>query len=177
MKKLALTGAIGTGKSFISRMFIEDGIPVFYADDEAKKLYARADVLADVRKLFGDEVFDGDRLNFGRLGAIIFANAEKKAQLEALIHPLVMEAFNQWAAQQNADIVMMESAIIFEAHLESYFDKIIVVHASLPVRIKRIQRRNPELSEAEIMRRINAQLDQEIKCRMADEVIDHEEDI
>ena len=93
------------------------------------------------------------------------------------VHPLVMEAFNQWAAQQNADIVMMESAIIFEAHLESYFDKIIVVHASLPVRIKRIKRRNPELSEAEIMRRINAQLDQEIKCRMADEVIDHEEDI
>ena len=177
MRKYALTGGIGTGKTFISKDFIRKGIPVFYADEEAKKLYAREEVVTQIRELFGMSVFTDNRLDFSKMGEIVFANQDAQKRLEALIHPLVMAEFEKWAAEQNTDTVMMESAIIFEAHLEKYFDKVFVVNASVPVRVARIHRRNPELSEEQILARIAAQMSQEEKCRLADEIIEHEVDI
>ena len=177
MKKYALTGGIGTGKTFISKDFIRQGIPVFYADEEAKKLYARPDVIAKVRQLFGDSILTNNKLDFKKISSIIFANPDAQKRLESLIHPLVMEEFERWAEAQHCEVVMMESAIIFEGHLEKYFDKVFVVNASVPVRVARIRRRNPELSVEQIMARITAQMSQEEKCRLADEIIEHEEDI
>ena len=177
MKKYALTGGIGTGKTFISKYFIRKGIPVFYADEEAKRLYTRPDVIEKVRQLFGEYVFTDNKLDFKKISSLIFADPDAQKRLVALIHPLVMEEFEKWAEAQNVDVVMMESAIIFEAHLEKYFDKVFVVNASVPVRVARIHRRNPELSEEQIMARISAQMSQEEKCRLADEIIEHEEDI
>ncbi|MCQ2263205.1 MAG: dephospho-CoA kinase [Bacteroidales bacterium] len=177
MKKLAITGGIGTGKTFISKQFIEQGIPVFYADDEAKKLYRDIEVLRQIRDVFGNDVFDGDQLNLSRLSALVFGDEKRLRALENIIHPMVMKKFDEWAAQQNAESVMMESAIIFEGHLEKYFDKVYVVNASLETRLARIRRRNPELSDNEILARINAQMPQEEKCALADEVIEHDEDL
>lgn len=177
MKKLAITGGIGTGKTFISKQFIERGIPVFYADDEAKKLYRDIEVLRQIRDVFGNDVFDGDQLNLSRLSALVFGDEKRLRALENIIHPMVMKKFDEWAAQQNAESVMMESAIIFEGHLEKYFDKVYVVNASLETRLARIRRRNPELSDNEILARINAQMPQEEKCALADEVIEHDEDL
>ena len=177
MKKIALTGGIGTGKTFISRQFIASGIPVFYADDEAKKLYEDADVLSEIRLAFGNEVFEGNVLDFKKLSAIVFNNELKKSELEGIIHPKVMQKFDAWCNMQGAETVMMESAIIFESHLERYFDQVIVVNASEATRIRRISQRNPELSENEIIARINSQMSQELKCSLADEVIEHDDDI
>lgn len=177
MRKYALTGGIGTGKTFISKEFIKKGIPVFYADEEAKKLYAREEVVEQLRQLFGNQIFTDNRLDFKKLGVIIFSNPANQQRLEAVIHPLVMAEFEQWAAEQGTEEVMMESAIIFEAHLEKYFDKVFVVNASVPVRVTRVKRRNPDWTEEEILARINAQMSQEEKCRLADEIIEHEEDI
>ena len=177
MKKLAITGGIGTGKTFISKQFIEQGIPVFYADDEAKKLYRDIEVLRQIRDVFGNDVFDGDQLNLSRLSALVFGDEKRLRALENIIHPMVMKKFDEWAAQQNAESVMMESAIIFEGHLEKYFDKVYVVNASLETRLARIRRRNPELSDNEILARINAQMSQEEKCALADEVIEHDEEL
>lgn len=177
MKKYALTGGIGTGKTFISKDFIREGIPVFYADEEAKKLYALPEVIAQVCQLFGNDILTDNKLDFKKLSSIIFADPSAQRRLESLIHPMVMEKFERWAAEQNSEVVMMESAIIYEGHLEKYFDKVFVVNASVPVRVARIRRRNPELSEEQILARIAAQMSQEEKCRLADEIIEHEEDI
>ncbi|MBQ4356130.1 MAG: dephospho-CoA kinase [Bacteroidales bacterium] len=177
MKKLAITGGIGTGKTFISKQFIAEGIPVFYADEEAKLLYSDPEVLRQIREAFGDSVFDGNRLDFSKMAAIVFNDDAQLQRLNAIIHPLVMKKFDEWASRQHAEAVMMESAIIFEAHLEHYFDKVYVVNASLPTRMDRIRRRNPELSDSEILARINAQLDQAVKCSLADEVIEHDVDL
>ncbi|MBQ7551316.1 MAG: dephospho-CoA kinase [Bacteroidales bacterium] len=176
MEKIALTGGIGTGKTFISRIFIKQGIPVFYADEEAKKLYNRKEVIEKIRKIFGDDVFVEEKLDFGKLAQCVFQDEVLLAKLNAIIHPLVMQEFERWAMQQNCDKVMMESALIYEADLQNYFDKVIVVNASVPVRIARIKRRNPQMSEAEIMERIHRQIGQEQKCLWADEVIEHDED-
>ncbi len=177
MKKYALTGGIGTGKTFISKQFVDNGIPVFYADDEAKKLYSDPSVLEKLRSAFGNQLFSDGILDFKKMSVLIFGYPVQQKKLEQIIHPLVMDRFEKWASLQQAEIVMMETAILFEANLEKYFDKVIVVNASVPVRVARIRRRNPDLSESEILARIQAQMPQEEKCKRADEVIDHEIDI
>ena len=171
MLKIALTGGIGTGKTYLSKHFIEMGIPVFYADEEAKKLYADPQVIQFFKNHFGDSVFSNQQLDFKKIATLVFSNSDSLTLANQFIHPLVLSKFEEWAIQQNTQSVMMESAIIFEAHLESYFDKIIVVDSPLPVRIERIKKRSPHLTEEEIFQRISNQISQEVKCQKADLVI------
>jgi len=169
--KIALTGGIGTGKTHISKQFLDMGIPIFYADEEAKKLYATKGAIAFFKEKYGDACFTNNQLDHSKLATFIFSNIENRKQIESFIHPLVMHKFEDWASQQDSNIVMLESALIFEAGLEKFFDKIIVVDAPLPVRIERIKTRNMQLSESEILQRINSQLSQKEKCIRADLVI------
>ncbi|MCL2245910.1 MAG: dephospho-CoA kinase [Lentimicrobiaceae bacterium] len=171
--RIALTGGIGIGKTYISKHFLDMGIPVFYADEEAKKLYDSEKVLTFFKENFGDTVFSNQKLDFAKLATLVFGKQECRKQIEAFIHPLVMQQFEYWSTQQDSNIVMLESAIVFEASLEKFFDKIIVVDAPIEVRIQRIKNRNPHMSESEILRRINLQIPQEEKCKRADFVIDN----
>jgi dephospho-CoA kinase len=171
MLKIGLTGGIGTGKTYISRHFVEMGIPVFYADEETKKLYHEPEVQALLHRQFGNLIFTDKQLDFKKMGKLFFASPEALQEVNALIHPLVTERFNHWMTQQQSKVVIMESAIIFEAGLAPLFDKIFVVDAPLAVRIQRLQARNPEWSEADIRQRINAQMEQEEKCGLGDLVI------
>ncbi|MEG2069973.1 MAG: dephospho-CoA kinase [Bacteroidales bacterium] len=171
MLKIALTGGIGTGKTYISRLFIEMGIPVFYADDEAKKLYTDKKVKEAIYELFGENVFTESELDFRKMSNHIFSNFDHIAKINALIHPLIIEKFEEWILRQNAKTVILESAIIYEAHLESHFDKIFVVDAPLEICIERIRKRNMEWSEQDILKRIQAQWPQKEKCKRADLII------
>jgi len=169
--KIALTGGIGTGKTHISKQFVDMGIPVFYADEEAKKLYLSDKALAFFKDRYGDTFFTNGDFDLSKLVAFVFSSIENRKQIEEFIHPLVLKQFEEWATQQISNIVMMESALIFEAALENYFDKIFVVNAPLEVRVKRIKERNPHISETEIWQRIHSQTAQEEKCTRADVVI------
>ena len=148
------------------------GIPVYYADDEAKKLYRQPLFLAEMRAAFPNErlwLTDGS-LNMQALSQS-FENEEFLQRLSHFVHPYVMHDFERWAAEQNAPAVMMESAILFEYGLDRYFDKIIVADASEALRIKRIQARNPHLTEADIRQRMSRQMPQSEKCARADLVV------
>jgi len=169
--KIALTGGIGTGKTFVSKQFLDKGVPVFYADDEAKKLYSSEKVLVFLKENFGDNIFTNNKLDFLKLTDFVFSNPKHRKKIENFIHPLVMQEFAEWSTRQNSNIVIMESAIIFEAGLENFFDKIITVDAPFDIRIKRISERNPKLSPSEILQRIETQISQVEKCRRADLVI------
>lgn len=172
MVKIGLTGGIGTGKTYLSTHFIDMGIPVYYADDEAKKLYRQPAFLAEMRKEFPDERLwlpDGS-LNMSQL-LKSFEDEAFLQQLSHFVHPYVMRDFERWAAEQNTPSVIMESAIIFEYDLVSYFDKIIVADASEALRIKRIKARNPQLTEADIQQRMSRQMPQSEKCARADLVV------
>ncbi|MCL2167825.1 MAG: dephospho-CoA kinase [Lentimicrobiaceae bacterium] len=169
--KIALTGGIGTGKTFISKQFLDKGIPVFYADEEAKKLYLSKKTLTFFKENYGDIFFTNSELDFTKLSNFVFSNPKNRKQIEKFIHPLVMQQFEEWVSLQDADIVILESAIVFEAGLESFFDKIIVVDAPLEFRIERIKKRNSHLSDQEILQRIQSQIDQEEKRNRADFVI------
>lgn len=173
MKKVAITGGIGTGKTYISNYFVQMGIPVFYADEEAKKCYENPEIIKNIHSFFGDKVFTNGRIDFKKLSEYVFRDPQKREIVNQLIHPKVMEMFDAWAAEQQAPSVMMESAILFENELDKFFDLVIVVDAPMEVRIERIKKRNPNLSEEEIVSRIQAQMPQEEKCRRANLVIDN----
>ena len=176
MITIAITGGIGTGKTYVSALFQREGIPVFNADVEAKKLYAHPEVLAQLRQAFGDTIFDGSQLSFAKLTQVIFNDNEALVKVNGIVHPLVSQEFAKWAKEQNAAMVIMESAIIFEGGLEKQFDYVITVDASLETRQRRLRIRDAHLDDATIRRKIEAQMPQEEKCSRADFVIHHDHD-
>ena len=105
------------------------------------------------------------------MGAMVFSDVRQLRKLEAMVHPRVMKMFEEWAERQSAPSVMMESAIVFEAGLTGYFDKIIVADAPLELRIRRIQQRDPHLTREDILQRMARQIPQEEKCARADLVV------
>lgn len=172
MLRIGLTGGIGTGKTYLSRHFVDMGIPVYFADDEAKKLYRDPSFLAEMRCAFPEERLwqaDGS-LNMAELSQS-FGDEAFLQRLSHFVHPYVMRDFERWAAEQNTPAVIMESAIIYEYDLVSYFDKIIVADAPEALRIKRIRQRNPHLTEADVRQRMSRQMPQEEKCCRADLVV------
>lgn len=173
MLKIALTGGIGTGKSYISRLFLSMGIPVYCADIEAKKLYHQPDVKQQVKAFFGEDVFTGEEIDLRKMAVEVFSNVDKMHFINALIHPLIMNDFNRWASEQRGDIAIMESAIIYENELESLFDLVIVVDAPEEIRRERIRQRDAFLSEEMILQRIYSQIPQEEKLKKADLIIDN----
>lgn len=172
MVRIALTGGIGTGKTYLSSHFRDMGIPVFYADDEAKKLYSQPAFLEDMYTMFHDcDIWFPDRkLDFQKLKKIS-ENEVFLKRLSGFVHPYVMRYFEEWSEEQEANCVMMESAIIFEYGLEKAFDKVIVADAPEELRIKRIRQRNPDLTIEDILSRMAKQMPQSEKCKKADLVI------
>ena len=172
MVKIGLTGGIGTGKTYLSQHFRDMGIPVYYADDEAKKLYQNPQFLMEMRKEFPEnDLWNPDgSLNMPALSKS-FEKAAFLQKLSHFVHPYVMRDFKCWAEEQNTFAVIMESAILFEYNLAPLFDKIIVADAPEALRIKRIRERNPNLSETEIRQRMARQMPQEEKCKRADLVV------
>ena len=189
MLKIALTGGIGTGKSYISRLFLGMGIPVYYADIEAKKFYDTPDVKQKVKDFLGDKVFAGEEIDLKKMAVEIFSDVDKLYFINSLIHPLIMQDFEQWSRelprihgcarmddlQERGDnrVVIMESAIIFENRLEAFFDLIMVVDAPESTRKERLKKRNDCLTEEMILQRIHAQIPQEEKLKRADIIIDN----
>lgn len=169
--KIALTGGIGTGKTYLSRHFVEMGIPVFYADVEAKKLYQDADFVADLVRTFGDVLLPDGTVDLRKMGAMVFADEEKLQILNKMMHPRVMQMFEEWSMHQSSQTVIMETAIVYEGNLTGFFDKIIVADAPLELRIRRILQRDPHLTREDILQRMSRQMPQEEKCARADLVV------
>ena len=173
MLKIALTGGIGTGKSYISRLFFSMGIPVYCADKEAKKFYNQPDIKQKIKAFFGDTVFTSEEIDLKKMALEVFSDMDKLQFINSLIHPLVMQEFENWAAQQNSPTVIMESAIIFENQLESFFDLIMLVDASEKIRKERLKKRDNLLTEEMILQRIYSQIPHEEKLKQADLIIDN----
>ncbi|MDR2979724.1 MAG: dephospho-CoA kinase [Bacteroidales bacterium] len=171
MLKIALTGGIGAGKSYVASLFEIMSVPVFYADDEAKKLYDRGDVKALVKRHFGEAVYQNDVLDKTKLTQAVFSNPDNLTLINNIIHPRLMEDFDCWAVAQRSPVVILESAIIFEANLARFFDLVLTVHAPLEKRLHRLKNRNPDWTNADINQRVASQLDQECKVKMADLVV------
>jgi len=169
MKKVGITGNIGSGKSTVARLFEMFDVPVFYADQEAREISKRKDVLGEIRHLFGDKVVGRDGLlDRTELAAIVFKDKEKLTLLNSIIHPRVSHYFNEWCIlQRSIPYVLLESAILFESGLTYLCDKIIVVTAPEAIRIQRVIERD-HFSRQEVMLRIHNQWDESKLVSLSD---------
>lgn len=173
MIKVGITGGIGSGKTTVCRMFESLGIPVYNADERAKYLMQHEHYLIDgIKKNFGEEVYENGKLNRQLLASKVFNNPAKLAVLNSLVHPAVFRDTERWAAEQNPDLpyVIKEAALLIEAGSHKTLDKLIVVTAPLNTRLKRVSERD-NIGTDEIMARVNNQLPEEEKVKLADFVI------
>jgi dephospho-CoA kinase len=154
MLQIGLSGGIGSGKSTIAMVLEKMGYPVFYSDQVAKRLYDEHPVLQkQLVDLLGPEVYRDGQLNKQFLSEQLFSNAELKAQVSALVHPIVRSTFENWAQQQTSDLVFNEAAILFETGAYLQFASTILVMAPLETRIERVQKRD-RISREEVLKRI-----------------------
>lgn len=174
--KIAITGNIGSGKSYVCSLFKSFGIPVFDSDREAKLLYDRSEVRLKMVERFGETIYRADgSLDRRLMASKVFGDSCALGYVESVLYPVLNEWFAEWTAQQDAPYVIYESALIFEKHLESLFDAIIVVAASEPVRIRRVMARD-HCTEEQVRARMAMQLSQTEKLTRSDFVIVHDED-
>ena len=149
MKKVAITGNIGSGKTTISKIFEVMGIPVFYADIEARLLYFQEDVKQIIEQHFGRFVFnEANEIDTKKLAEVIFSDSSKLLTINNIIHPLVFEKYKEWLEIHKEQVYTLhESAILFENKLENHYDLIINVTAPPDIRISRIMQRDGVVRE------------------------------
>ena len=171
MKKIGITGNIGSGKSYVCKIFESLGIPVFYSDEETKKLYLIPSVKELIIKRFGEEVyFEDGTLNRKLLSYHLFKNEEAMKFIESVLYPALNQHFDEWCEQQTTSYVLYESAILFEKHYEKFFDKIIFVSAPEDLRLQRVMQRD-DCTEENVRSRMRLQMSEETKILRADYVI------
>jgi dephospho-CoA kinase len=156
-KIIGLTGGIGSGKTTIAKYLHSFGIPVYIADEEAKKIMQSAEIIEALKKEFGSSVFDNDTLNREKLAKIVFNEPTKLEKLNSIVHPAVKKHFDQWILQQeNAPFIIYEAAILFESGRFKDCDIIITVTAPKESRIERIIARDKSNRDL-VLKRINSQ--------------------
>jgi dephospho-CoA kinase len=174
-KIIGLTGGIGSGKTTIANHFAAEGIPVYIADDEARKLMQSPEIIEEIRNTFGDSIFDNAILNREKLSQIVFNNPEKLALLNAIIHPAVRKHFENWVKMhREVPFVIYEAAILFESGSYKNCDFIISVTAPVEVRIQRVIERDKTTRE-QVVSRINAQWNDEQRSSKSDFIIENTE--
>lgn len=172
MKKIGLTGGIGSGKTTIAEIIQHLGYPVYIADKEASFLMETHEgIRKNLTQRFGTAVYTTEgHINKPVLAKIIFENRKALQEVNRIVHPCVMEAFTGWCHRQTSPLAFCESAILYEGGLEKYFDAIICVTAPEDVRLARVMQRD-QTTEQNVKGRIRNQLDDTLKCQRADFVI------
>ena len=181
MSVYGLTGGIGAGKSTVANMFQESGIPVVLADDVGREVASKgSDGLAEIVRSFGPDVLDSNgELDRRKLGTLIFNDPDRRRELEAILHPRVRdqsrELFSQ-LEQAGNQIVVYESALLYETQRHTEMRGVILVTASEEQRIARVRSRDGSEEEA-VRQRIKAQMDDEEKRGLADYIIENNCDL
>ncbi len=177
-----LTGGVASGKSTVARMFEDLGALIIDADRIGHELLrAPLPTYQDIVRRFGKEILDASgEIDRRRLGAIVFAHAERLHELNAIIHPRIVERVEEQAAQTHArhphTVILVDAALIYEAGIGGRFSKVIVAWCRPELQIERLMAK-AGLSREEAERRIATQMPAEEKLRRADYVIDCSADL
>ena len=171
MYKVGLTGGIGSGKSLVSEVFKHLNIPVYQADNIAKRLYNTDYLLRkQMIDLFGAGLYKNNLLDRKMLATIIFNDKKALNTVNHLVHPAVERDFNHWASQQISSYIIHEAAILFESGVDNNMDKTITISAPEELRITRASRRD-KVAPIEIIQRISNQITDDERNLLADFII------
>lgn len=175
MIKVGITGGIGSGKTYISKLFEQLDIPVYYADDRAKYLMENdALVVEQIKTTFGDAAYNNNRLDRAYLAQIVFQDKTLLQKLNSIVHPAVERDYNAWC-QLNEDkaYTIKEAALLFETESYKKLDKTILVYADENERILRVMKRD-NASHDQVLARIKNQMLDLDKMELADFTINND---
>lgn len=177
MDVYGLTGGIGSGKTTVAELLEDYGVPVVSADELSRIVVSRgSEGLADVVRTFGPEVLDDHgELDRRKMASIVFQDPGKRRQLEAILHPRIRERFEQVLdALEKAghEVAVYEVPLLFEKNLQGEMQAVILVTADQAVRTRRVQARD-DITETEIRARMAAQMDETLKRKRADYIIEN----
>lgn len=171
IKKIGITGNIGSGKSLVCKIFEHLGVNIFLSDEETKKLYLLPEIKKQILDYFNDEVYFNDgTLNKKLLSYHLFKNPKALQFIESVLYPQLNKTFDRWCEKQNSDYVLFESAILFEKKFDNQFDKIIFVSAPEDVRLQRAMLRD-KCDEENVRSRMRLQWSEETKIEKSDFII------
>ena len=175
--KVGITGGIGSGKTTVCHIFELLGIPVFYADDEAKKLMISDQILVEeIKSAFGaPSYFEDGSLNRKYISDIVFKDTNQLNKLNSFVHPAVFRAMESWSSQQKSPFVLKEAALLFESGSYQHNKFNILVSCPLGLRIKRVMNRD-KISKEKVLEIIQNQFSEERKEAMADFFIQNNEE-
>jgi dephospho-CoA kinase len=170
---IGLTGGIGSGKSVVAKIFTTLGIPVFDADEEAKHMMqSNQEMKSKLIEQFGSSIYHASGLQKEKLAAIVFNDPYQLQLLNAIVHPVTIQAAKNWAAKQNSPYVIKEAALIFESGAADGLFKVIGVTAPLSLRLQRVMHRDG-VSKEQVEARMQHQISDTIKMRLCDYVIEN----
>ena len=175
-RRVGITGGIGSGKTFVSKIFEFLGIPVYYADARAKWLQENDSVLVrQIQQVFGPQAYDAaGHLNRTFLANEIFSSNAKRKIINDVVHPRVAEDYRQWVQQRgHLPYTLKEAALLFETNAHQKLTLIINVNAPEATRIGRVLQRDPQRSPQQVKQIIAQQLDDAERSRRADYSIDN----
>ncbi len=175
-KVIGLTGGIGSGKSTAARFFEKYGIPVYIADEAAKKIMQQENVISKIQALFSQNIkLPTGQLNRKLISQLVFENPIKLKELNAIVHPIVREHFNQWLQHHSQfPFIIKEVAILFETKGHLQCEATILIKASLENRISRVIKRDNK-SKDEVLQIIQNQLPEEEKEKLATYIVRNED--
>jgi dephospho-CoA kinase len=176
MKKIGVTGGIGSGKSLVCEIFRNLGAPIFNADEQAKKLLETDLVKEFYSNQFGNSVFTQGILDKRKIAGLIFTHPDALAKVNGFIHPLVFQLFQSWQNQYSeSKYVIHETALLFESNAKKELDYTIVVLAPPELRIRRVMERD-KISEQAVLQRMKNQISVEKATLLADFIIHNDAD-
>ena len=170
---IGLTGGIGSGKSVVAKIFATIGIPVFNADEAAKRIMQTSPAIkTKLIEQFGTDIYNAHGLDKEKLAAIVFNDPFQLQLLNAIVHPVTIQAAKDWAAKQTSPYVIKEAALIFESGAADGLFKVIGVTAPLSLRTHRVMQRDG-ITKDQVDARMRNQISDTIKMRLCDYVIDN----
>jgi dephospho-CoA kinase len=174
MFKIGLTGGIGSGKTTVTDLFTNHGVPIIDADIIAHQLsQAQQPALTEIRAQFGDPVIHSDgSLNRAYLKQVIFTDPAYKKKLEAILHPLVFAEMSNQIAQLHADYVILCIPLLLETGRSQFVDRILLIDCPVETQIERVRARD-QLSDTTIQAIIDAQTSRSEKLDAADDIINN----
>jgi dephospho-CoA kinase len=177
---VGLTGSMGSGKSTVAEILQENGVPIYFADDSAKRLLVDdIELKKMIENEFGEGIYIDGILQRRELAKRAFSTPEATNRINAIVHPAVHRDFVEWHSKQNSIYVVREAAILFESGSYKNCDSIILVEAQEENRIARVQKRS-DLSVDEIRQRMSKQMPQAQKRSMLSErdyIIENDRDL
>ena len=175
VKKIGVTGGIGSGKTSVCRVLNVLGIPVFSADNVAKEvLDIDTGIILRINTIAGKNLYENGSLDKAELARMIFNNKRLLEKVNALVHPVVFSRFREWHKKQTAPYTIMEAAILFESGAAAMVDGIITVVAPIEERVNRVIHRN-NLTREQVMDRMRNQMDDTERIKKSDFVIQNSE--